>query len=139
MIASIVVPTYRRAALLQQCLERLVAQDLDAGDYEIIVADDASSEATRRQVEAWSRRSKMAIHYIAPSEAHGPAAARNAAIAHSSGDYLALLDADDVWEPEFLARQMAVFAAMPDTVAAGWDSADADRNKFRAFSGQTWR
>ena len=56
MRVSVVVPTYRRAGLLDRCLAALAAQDLDPADYEILIADDAASAETRRQVEDWARR-----------------------------------------------------------------------------------
>ena len=58
MRVSVVVPTYRRPDLLARCLAALAAQDLDPADYEIIVADDAASDATRRQVEDWAGRGR---------------------------------------------------------------------------------
>ncbi|HTU89050.1 MAG TPA: glycosyltransferase [Gemmataceae bacterium] len=48
---SVVVPTYRRPELLGRCLAALAAQTMAPDDYEILVADDAASPATRQQVE----------------------------------------------------------------------------------------
>src|SRR5437868_5684485 len=63
MRASVVIPTYRRPALLARCLEALVRQEFD--DYEIMVADDADSPETRRQVEALVAGAKVPIQYVA--------------------------------------------------------------------------
>ena len=78
---SVVVPTFNRPQLLDRCLAGLVAQTFDASAYEIVIADDAASESTRRQVEGWRSRflqSGPAIHYLAVRDSRGPAAARNA-------------------------------------------------------------
>ena len=56
ILASIVVPTYRRPDLLDRCLASLVAQTFDADRYEIIVADDADDPGTAAQVERWRAR-----------------------------------------------------------------------------------
>ena len=44
---SVVVPTYQRPDLLARCLDALAGQSLASSDYEVIIADDASSETTR--------------------------------------------------------------------------------------------
>jgi glycosyltransferase involved in cell wall biosynthesis len=77
---SVVVPTYRRPAPLDRCLAALAAQDLDPCAYEIIVADDAACDETRRQVARWAARTcpAPAVRYVpVAGRAHGPAAARN--------------------------------------------------------------
>ena len=79
MRVSVVVPTYRRAGMLDRCLAALAAQDLDPADYEILIADDAASAETRRQVEDWARRAGPPVRYLPVQPAHGPAAARNTA------------------------------------------------------------
>ncbi len=56
MRVSVVVPTFRRPELLDRCLAALAAQNHDPADYEILIADDAASAETRRQVEEWSMR-----------------------------------------------------------------------------------
>ena len=77
MLVSVVVPTHLRPDLLGRCLEALASQDLDPAEYEVIVADDAASDATRRQVESIvpPRCSLRYLPVFGPR--HGPAAARN--------------------------------------------------------------
>ena len=55
------------------------------------------------------------IHYVEQPRG-GAAKARNTAIAASSGDFIAFLDADDLWVPTFLAEQLAILAREPDVV-----------------------
>jgi len=107
ILATVVVPTYRRPDLLDRCLSALVAQEFDPGACEIIVADDAQSEATRRQVDLWSNRSKIPIRYLAPVATHGPAAARNAGWRAARGHVIAFTDDDCIPDPRWLAEAMA--------------------------------
>ncbi len=102
---SVVVPTFKRPELLQRCLAALVAQTCDPSTYEIVIADDAASESTRRQVEDWRRRCLLtgpAIHYLPVRDSHGPAAARNAGWRFAQGRVIAFTDDDCIPEPEWL-------------------------------------
>jgi glycosyltransferase involved in cell wall biosynthesis len=74
---SVVVPTYRRPDLLTRCLGALRAQDLGAAAYEVIVADDAASPDTRRQVEQEAAGSAVPLRYVPVVGRHGPAASRS--------------------------------------------------------------
>jgi glycosyltransferase involved in cell wall biosynthesis len=106
---SVVVPTFRRPALLDRCLAALVAQDYDPNGYEIVIADDAASEETRRQVATWSERCRKtgpAIHYLPICATHGPAAARNAGWRNAQGEAIAFTDDDCVPGSSWLAVGM---------------------------------
>ena len=97
---SVVVPTYKRPDLLRRCLDALVAQDLDAADYEVIVADDAADLATRELVEALGAIPQ--IRYVAVQGAHGPAAARNRGWRAAVAPIIAFTDDDTVPTPQWL-------------------------------------
>jgi glycosyltransferase involved in cell wall biosynthesis len=103
---SVVVPTFNRPQLLDRCLAGLVAQTFDASVYEIVIADDAASESTRRQVEEWRNRYLQmgpAIHYLPVRDSRGPAAARNAGWRFGQGRVIAFTDDDCIPQPEWLA------------------------------------
>jgi glycosyltransferase involved in cell wall biosynthesis len=106
---SVVMPTYRRPHLLARCLAALGAQAIDRSNYEIIVADDAASEETRQQVEAFASQTQLAVRYIAVSGRHGPAAARNAGWRAAQGRVIAFTDDDCVPDPGWLAGAAAAF------------------------------
>lgn len=109
---SAIVPTCRRPALLERCLTALLAQDLCPSLYEVIVADDAACETTRRQVEAWACRARACGHrvrYVSITGTHGPAAARNAGWRAAQGDILAFTDDDCVPAPGWLRAGHAAF------------------------------
>jgi glycosyltransferase involved in cell wall biosynthesis len=102
---SVVVPTFKRRQLLDRCLAALVAQTFDPSAYEIVIADDAASETTRRQVEDWRNRcpqTEPAVHYLPVRDSHGPAAARNAGWRFARGRVIAFTDDDCIPEPEWL-------------------------------------
>lgn len=97
--ASVVIPTYRRPALLEQCLKALLAQDFPPAEYEIIVVDDAAYEQTQQQVTHWAAQAKQYGHTVrylpmnTPNQ-HGPAAARNKGWRAAVGSVIAFTDDD---------------------------------------------
>lgn len=115
---SVVIPTYRRPALLARCLSAVLAQDYDPGAYEIIIVDDGCTDGTRNIVEALRPRNVWAprITYLRPKDAHGPAVARNLGWRTARGELIAFTDDDTVPAPDWLARGEAGmkpgFAAM---------------------------
>lgn len=106
---SVVVPTYNRAPLIRQALDSIVAQTFS--DYEIIVVDDGSTDQTAKLVEDRPEP----IRYFR-QEHRGVAAARNHAIRVASGEFVAFLDSDDVWLPDFLSEIVAALDAQPDAL-----------------------
>lgn len=105
---SVIMPAYRVAEYIATALDSILAQTL--GDYEIIVVNDGSPDADELRQALADYRER--IIYIEQANG-GPSAARNVAIRRARGQFLAFLDADDYWEPDFLARQMAFFDKHP--------------------------
>lgn len=93
---SIVVPTYNRSASVLDTLQSCFEQSLD--DFEVIVVDDGSSDDTRQVLAGISDARLVVVH----QENAGPAAARNHGMRVARGQYIAFLDSDDRWYPEFL-------------------------------------
>ena len=119
---SVVVPTFKRPDLLIRCLAALIAQDFDASDYEVIIADDAACDETRRAVDACcsgesrvsgslTRRQCLGpeVRYVAVTGKHGPAAARNAGWRVARGEIIAFTDDDCVPTPGWLRAGLAAF------------------------------
>lgn len=113
---SVVIPTYNRAALLTRAIASALEQTCPPS--EVIVVDDGSSDDTRERCAEIGDR----IRYIRIPNG-GVATARNAGIAQARGDWIALLDSDDWWEPSKLETQMAAQAAVP---AAAWGIAGCE-------------
>lgn len=105
---SVIIPCYNAALYIAATIESVLAQTLPAA--EILVVDDGSQDNSLAVLAGFGERVR-----ILTRENGGPAAARNLAIANATGDFIAFLDSDDLWEPEKLARQMAEFSAHPET------------------------
>ena len=101
---SVVIPTHNHAAFLRQAIDSALSQTLPP--LEIIVVDDGSTDETPAILREYGSR----IRPIRQPNA-GVAAARNTGIGAATGDLIAFLDSDDVWEPSKLARQVARFKA----------------------------
>jgi teichuronic acid biosynthesis glycosyltransferase TuaG len=94
---SVVIPTYNAEQTIARALDSVLGQSYPA--HEIIVTDDASTDKTMAALGAYGDRVKV-IQKIANS---GGSVARNTGMAAASGDYIAFLDADDVWHRDKLA------------------------------------
>ncbi len=116
---SVVVPTYRRPHLLDRCLTALCAQDFGTGEYEIVVADDGDDARTRRLVahRAHETGGRPAIRYVAVTDRHGPAAARNAGWNTARAEIIAFTDDDCVPSVGWLRSGLA---ALKPRTAAVW-------------------
>jgi len=110
---SIVVPTYNRAKTLQRTLDSCFAQTY--ADFEVIVVDDGSSDGT---LEALGTNTDPRL-VVVPQQNAGPAAARNHGMRRARGSYIAFLDSDDLWYPEFLATAQAQLEAEPNVLLYG--------------------
>lgn len=105
---SIIIPVYNTAAFVADALDSVLAQTFS--DYEVLVVNDGSpdTELLERELEPYSER----IRYLRQENA-GVSTARNNALAVARGRYVAMLDSDDRWHPEYLASQVAVLDADP--------------------------
>ena len=109
-LTSVIIPAYRAARYIGQAVDSVVAQTY--GPVEIVVVNDASPDSD--ELEHALTRFGGRVKYLRRNSNGGPGAARNTGIMAATGDYLAFLDADDYWEPTFLAEQMAYVQRHPD-------------------------
>ena len=116
---SVIIPSYNAAATVAGTLEGVFAQTYK--DFEIICVDDGSADRTCAIIRGYADKVRLVEQANS-----GPAAARNRGARHSSGEYLAFLDADDVWMPQFLERTMAALDADPALSMAYCNCALAD-------------
>ena len=107
MKVSVVIPTYNRAELVQEAIASVLEQSYR--DVEIIVIDDGSTDCTEPALKRFSSE----ICYV-KQENRGVNAARNHAIALAQGQYIALLDSDDLWRGFKLALEVSILDANPD-------------------------
>lgn len=97
---SIIIPVFNRAHCIQGALASIQCQGV--ADIELIIGDDASTDNTWEIVRSVFPRARLSRLLINS----GAAAARNAALRVSTGEYLAFLDSDDEWLPRKLATQL---------------------------------
>jgi succinoglycan biosynthesis protein ExoO len=107
---SVIMPVYNAANFVGRAIGSVLAQSLPAA--EILVIDDCSTDQTIAVVEALARR-HPAIRLLRMPRNGGPAAARNLGIAQATGDWIAILDADDAYAPDRLAAVAEMTARDP--------------------------
>jgi glycosyltransferase involved in cell wall biosynthesis len=97
-LVSVLVTVHDRTAFLREALASVLAQTFTS--YEVIVADDSGAAAARTLCEGLDRR----VRYVANPRTLGVAQSLQGALQRSRGRYIAILNDDDRWEPEFLER-----------------------------------
>ena len=126
---SVIIPAYNYARYLREAIDSVFAQTYPA--LELIVVDDGSTDATPEVLAAYGNRLR-AIR----QRNGGVSAARNAGISAARGEYLAFLDADDLWHPRKLEAQMARFESDP---SLGLVYCGAESFNSEGQTTQVWR
>jgi glycosyltransferase involved in cell wall biosynthesis len=109
---SIVIPSHNVGPFVHETIASVLAQTHPV--HEVLVIDDGSSDDSAAVAEAFG----APVRVIRQANA-GVSATRNRGMRAASGDFVALLDGDDVWEPDKIARQVAYLRAHPDVGAVG--------------------
>jgi glycosyltransferase involved in cell wall biosynthesis len=104
-LVSVIVPAYQAEAFLGEALESALGQE--GVRVEVIVVDDGSSDRTAEIAASYPVR-------LLRQPNRGPAAARNAGLAHASGEFVTILDADDVCPADRVSRQVDHLRAHPE-------------------------
>ena len=102
-LVSVIIPAFNAAEYIRQTLHSVLAQTYQS--LEVIVVDDGSEDGTGAIVEEFVEKDAR-VQLVTQCNA-GVGAARNTAIRMARGEYIAPLDADDVWFPEKLEKQVA--------------------------------
>jgi glycosyltransferase involved in cell wall biosynthesis len=105
---SVIIPTYNMARFVGDAVGSVLAQTFE--DFEVIVVDDGSTDNTREIVAGFV---DPRVRYVYQDNQER-SAARNAGIRLARGEYIAFLDADDVWLPEKLALQVYLLETRPE-------------------------
>src|ERR1700732_1248735 len=108
---SVVIPVFNGAATVARAIDSALAQHF-AGEFEVIVVNDGSTDSTAAVLDTY--RTQITV---VDQNNSGLAAARNAAIGVAKGEYIALLDADDLWLPGKLEARSAVLDRVPGVVS----------------------
>ncbi len=116
---SVIVPVYNGVHTIVRCLDALAKQTVSPDEYEVIVVDDGSLDATAEQVRRQAQRHPALQITVLQQANAGPAAARNHGACHASAPILLFTDADCAPEPTWVAAMLAPFADPGVTGAKG--------------------
>jgi len=141
-LVSVVIPTFNRAGSVIHAIDSVLAQTHHA--VEVVVVDDGSTDDTGARIAQRYRGDERVRYIRQPNK--GVSAARNTGLAATRGQYIALLDSDDLWKPWKLEVQLACLRAVPeagmiwtDMKAVGPDGEILDPHYLRTMYGATYR
>lgn len=104
-LVSVIIPAYNSERYLAEAVESVLRQTMP--NFEIMVLDDCSTDGTRSVAEQLAEKDKR-IHVFSNPQNLGVARTRNRGLTNARGEYIALLDSDDLWEPDKLEKQLAL-------------------------------
>jgi hypothetical protein len=129
-LASIIIPTFNREALIGETLESAVAQTYRP--IEVVVVDDGSTDNTRHLIHRWHEKAecldRVAVRYFRQKNS-GVGSARNLGLIESRGEFIQFLDSDDILHPRKLELQIACLQKYPQSGYAFSDMARLDDPK----------
>jgi glycosyltransferase involved in cell wall biosynthesis len=139
MVTAIVIFLNAGETFFREAIESIFAQTYD--NWELLLVDDGSTDISTEIARQYASRYPAKVRYL-EHEGHqnrGMSAARNLGIQHASGEYIAFLDADDLWLPQKLVEQVAILAAHPEVAMVynstwmwhGWTNDPEDINRDR--------
>jgi glycosyltransferase involved in cell wall biosynthesis len=128
MKLSVVMPVYNGERFLDQAIESVVMQDYT--DFEFVIVDDGSTDATPRMLARWAERDPRIV-LIRCEENGGIPRALNIGLARARGTYIARQDADDLSAPGRFRKQIPVLDADPEVtlVSMNYDLIDEEGNR----------
>ena len=109
---SVIIPCYNKEAFIAEALDSVLQQTYINAIKEIIVVDDGSTDNTASVIKEKAALSPI-IKYVYQKNG-GVSAARNTGIENATGDYVAFLDADDLWLPDKIERQSKALEQHPE-------------------------
>jgi glycosyltransferase involved in cell wall biosynthesis len=109
-LVSVIMAAYNVEPFIGAAIDSVRSQTFS--DLELLVVDDGSTDGTARVAEQHTRSDPRVR--LLRQENRGLSAARNVALRHSRGEYIAILDSDDAWTPSFLAAQVDILQRRPE-------------------------
>jgi glycosyltransferase involved in cell wall biosynthesis len=108
-LVSVIIPAYNAARFIEATLDSVIAQTYT--NLEIIIVDDGSTDNTRELIEPYLKDPRVRLICQANAGVH---AARNKGIENSSGEFIAPVDADDIWFPAKIEKQVRAMQSNPN-------------------------
>lgn len=113
---SVVIPLYNKEQSIVRTLDSVLAQTYT--DYEVVIVNDGSTDRSREIVELWICTKQDNRFLLVNQPNGGVCSARNRGIKEAKGEYIAFLDADDLWDEDYLMEQVRMMTDFPK--AAMW-------------------
>lgn len=132
-MVSVVIPCYEAADDVGEAIQSALRQTCDECIDEVIVVDDGSTDDSETVIRRWEAEDER-IRYVY-QENQGPSVARNRGVAEANSQYIAFLDADDLWKSEKLERQLSFLNDHPDVALVCSDylvEQKGERSRMRA-------
>ena len=136
---SIITIFLNAERFIHEAVDSILAQTCNS--WELLLVDDGSTDASTAVALEYAKQHPRRIRYLqhAGHRNRGMSRSRNLGLSHARGEYIALLDADDVWLPEKLERQIAILDAHPAAAMVygatqhwhSWTGKDEDRQRDR--------
>lgn len=103
-LISVITPCYNAERFIDSCIQSVLSQTYK--NWELILVDDCSTDDTLNKIQMYSKLDNRIKYYTTKRTSGGPSHPRNIGITTCTGDFVAFLDADDLWLPEKLSEQI---------------------------------
>ena len=113
-LVSAIIIFFNAEKFIQEAVESVLAQTFD--NWELLLVDDGSTDSSPDIAKRYVIKHPDQVRYLEHTDHQnrGMSASRNLGIFHSQGEYIAFLDADDIWLPYKLEQQVAILASQPE-------------------------
>jgi glycosyltransferase involved in cell wall biosynthesis len=114
-LVSVITPFFNAGGFLAEAIQSVLAQSFP--DWELLLIDDGATDGTTDVALQYARSYPLQIRYLSHDGRanKGQSASRNLGLRHAAGEYIALLDHDDLWLPQKLERQVSLMESQPGT------------------------
>ena len=136
-LVSVIVIFLNEEKFIQEAIESVLAQTYD--NWELLFVNDGSSDRSAEIVHSYVQQDSQRLHYLEHEGGQnlGMSASRNLGIQQAQGEYIAFIDADDVWLPQKLQQQVELIESQPDAALVcgrtqwwySWTGEEADQHR----------
>ena len=111
---SVIIPMYNSEATIEKVLDSVKNQTAIDQILEIIIINDGSTDASLEIVEKYIENNRLLPIIVINQKIQEVSVARNNGMKRAAGEFIALIDSDDIWRQDKIEQQLKVFAKYPD-------------------------